>query len=139
MCVCVCQFSVFHAHTHTHTHTRTQFHKDQEGQFVYDGVDGALKHASDYIAENGPYDGLLGFSQGAAFVSLLMGMLCTCVRAHVCVRVYVRSFLYIYILRRLSRVSEEQPSVAKQRIQRTLLSAHPAQVRDRVWRLRAEV
>uniref|UniRef100_A0A0K0FU53 UPF0483 protein CG5412 (inferred by orthology to a D. melanogaster protein) n=1 Tax=Strongyloides venezuelensis TaxID=75913 RepID=A0A0K0FU53_STRVS len=40
------------------------------------GFDDSVKNAIDYINKNGPFDGLLGFSQGASMVHLLTSMAC---------------------------------------------------------------
>ncbi len=46
--------------------------KETAGDEWYN-LDQPLKFLRDYIKENGPYDGLLGFSQGAGVISALLG------------------------------------------------------------------
>lgn len=47
-------------------------HQDEEGRWRYDGWERALAHLEAVAAEHGPFDGVVGFSQGG--VALLVGM-----------------------------------------------------------------
>ena len=44
-------------------------------EFVYAGIDGALQAVLQRLREHGPYDGLLGFSQGANLSTMAMAQL----------------------------------------------------------------
>lgn len=50
--------------------------KDSTGTelVTYEGVDKGLEYVKDYIKRNGPFHGVLGFSQGAAIATLLAKM-----------------------------------------------------------------
>jgi len=49
--------------------------EDQRVNFTYTEVDTALQQIQDYIADNGPFDILCGFSQGAIVITLLTAIL----------------------------------------------------------------
>lgn len=41
----------------------------------YEGFSAAFQYVLDYVKENGPYDGIIGFSQGAAMASMVLNEL----------------------------------------------------------------
>lgn len=45
-------------------------------------VDVAIKYVAEYIRENGPYDGIVGFSQGAAVAAIVTNRITTLVPSH---------------------------------------------------------
>ncbi|PSC70237.1 low CO2-induced aldose reductase isoform B [Micractinium conductrix] len=48
--------------------------RDGEGRWSYEGWRRAVAHMEDTLALHGPFDGLMGFSQGGAMASLAIGM-----------------------------------------------------------------
>ncbi len=44
---------------------------EADGTVVYDHLDASLQHVSDFIRREGPFDGVLGFSQGGSLAHLL--------------------------------------------------------------------
>ncbi|PUU82742.1 serine hydrolase FSH [Tuber borchii] len=46
---------------------------DATGEYV--GIDGTWEFLSDYLDTNGPFDGVIGFSQGAALAAMLLSLL----------------------------------------------------------------
>lgn len=42
---------------------------------IYEGFDDSLKFLVEYIKENGPYDGIIGFSQGAAMAAIVTNVI----------------------------------------------------------------
>lgn len=57
----------------TYSDRRSWWRASEDGS-VYDGVDATLEYVISYMQENGPFDGVLGFSQGATLVLLLCGL-----------------------------------------------------------------
>jgi dienelactone hydrolase len=45
--------------------------KDEQGRMVYDRIDATLRFLAEYMKEHGPFDGLMGFSQGGSVVHLI--------------------------------------------------------------------
>jgi predicted esterase len=48
------------------------FYKSDDDDQGYEGLDESMKRLEEYIAAEGPFDGLLGFSQGASMVTRLV-------------------------------------------------------------------
>ena len=45
--------------------------QDADGAYQYAGVEETIRHIDEHIAATGPYDGVLGFSQGGSLAHLL--------------------------------------------------------------------
>ncbi|GMH40939.1 hypothetical protein BSKO_08843 [Bryopsis sp. KO-2023] len=48
--------------------------EDDDGDVFYEGWDKTLEYLEKYMGEEGPFDGLFGFSQGANLVTVLVGL-----------------------------------------------------------------
>lgn len=48
--------------------------EDPPGVWTYNGWEKTLGAVTEYVQSNGPFDGILGFSQGAALAATLVGM-----------------------------------------------------------------
>eukprot|EP00397_Hematodinium_sp_SG-2012_P050225 GEMP01058265.1.p1 GENE.GEMP01058265.1~~GEMP01058265.1.p1 ORF type:complete len:181 (+),score=34.45 GEMP01058265.1:287-829(+) len=48
--------------------------QNDDGKIIYVGFEEALKRVIDFCKEEGPFDGVLGFSQGGVMVQILLAM-----------------------------------------------------------------
>lgn len=57
-------------YTNTRTHTTAHTQDASSGKWAYGGADVSVAHVAEFLRLHGPFDGLIGFSQGGAMAAI---------------------------------------------------------------------